>query len=61
MIRLQIGKYLFAPKPIPLITTIILVPVFISLGLWQLDRAEQKREVDSSVREAQSKSPLKFS
>jgi surfeit locus 1 family protein len=60
MIRLQIGKYLFAPKPIPLITTIILVPVFISLGLWQLDRAEQKREVDSSVREAQSKSPLKL-
>lgn len=60
MIRLQIGKYLFSPKLIPLLASIVLVPFLVSLGLWQLDRADQKREIDNGVKEAQAKTPLKL-
>lgn len=42
---MHIGPYKFSPRLIPTLVTIILLPVFISLGLWQLDRAGQKRAV----------------
>ncbi len=58
MIHLQIGHYLFSPKLIPTIATIVLVPFLISLGLWQLDRAEQKKVIDNGVTEAQQKQAL---
>jgi len=58
MIRLQIGNYLFAPKLIPTLASIVLVPFLASLGFWQLDRADQKREIDNGVKDAQAKSPL---
>jgi surfeit locus 1 family protein len=58
MIRLQIGKFLFAPKRIPTLATIFLVPFLVSLGLWQLDRADQKREIDRGVKNAQSQEAL---
>jgi surfeit locus 1 family protein len=58
MIRLQIGSYCFSPKFIPTLAAIILVPFLISLGLWQLDRAEQKKVIDSGVTQAQQKEPL---
>ncbi|MEE9327729.1 MAG: SURF1 family protein [Cocleimonas sp.] len=53
MIRLQIGNFLFTPKRIPTLATITLVPFLVSLGLWQLDRVEQKREIDLGVKKAQ--------
>lgn len=58
MIRLQIGRFLFAPKRIPTLATIILVPFLVSLGLWQLDRAEQKREIDYGVIKSQEREVL---
>ncbi len=58
MIRVQIGNYLFSPRLIPTLAAIILVPLLASLGLWQLDRAEQKREIDAGVKQAQAKEPL---
>ncbi len=58
MIRLQIGDYHFSPKLIPTLATIILVPFLASLGLWQLDRADQKREIDNGVKQAQAKKAL---
>ena len=58
MIRLQIGDYLFAPKLIPMLAAIVLVPLLASLGVWQLDRADQKREIDEGVRQAQAKQEL---
>lgn len=58
MISLQIGKNLFAPKLVPTLAAIILVPFLVSLGLWQLDRAEQKRVIDNGIKEAQAKIPL---
>ncbi len=58
MIRLQIGNYHFSPKLIPTLAAIILVPFLASLGLWQLDRADQKREIDNGVKQAQAKEAL---
>ena len=58
MIHLQIGNYHFSPKLIPTLAAIILVPFLASLGLWQLDRADQKREIDNGVKQAQAKKAL---
>lgn len=58
MIRLQIGNYHFSPKLIPTLAAIILVPFLASLGFWQLDRADQKREIDDGVKQAQAKKAL---
>jgi len=58
MVRLKIGKFLFSPKLIPTLATIILVPLLASLGLWQLDRADQKREIDKGVMQAQAMEAL---
>jgi len=33
----------FQPQPIPTIVTVLLVLLFVGLGFWQLERAEQKR------------------
>lgn len=58
MTRLQIGNYHFSPKLIPTLAAIILVPFLASLGFWQLDRADQKREIDNGVKQAQAKKAL---
>jgi len=46
---MQIGPYKFSPRLIPTAVTIIVLPIFVSLGLWQLDRAEQKRSVQEHM------------
>jgi len=58
MVRLQVRNFLFSPKLIPTLATIVLVPFLTSLGLWQLDRADQKREIDNGVMLAQAKEAL---
>lgn len=40
---MKIGPWQFTPGLIPTVATLVVFPVLISLGLWQLDRAEQKR------------------
>ena len=39
---MRIGKYNFQPRVVPSLVTLVLLPVLISLGFWQLNRAEQK-------------------
>ncbi|KAG1694888.1 Cytochrome c oxidase subunit 3 [Nymphon striatum] len=58
--QLRVSNYLFTPKLIPTIATLILFPVLVSLGLWQLERAEEKREIDLGVQQAIAKMPLKL-
>ena len=41
----QIGQRVFKPTLIPTLVTLILLPVLIRLGFWQLERAEEKRLV----------------
>ncbi|WP_455218026.1 SURF1 family protein [Kaarinaea lacus] len=38
-----IGKYEFRPRLVPTLATLLLLPILIKLGFWQLDRAEEKR------------------
>ncbi|MEE9310168.1 MAG: SURF1 family protein [Cocleimonas sp.] len=58
MASLKMGSFEFSPKLIPTLATIVLVPFLASLGLWQLDRADQKRDIDSGVMQAQAKEAL---
>ncbi len=39
---MRIGKYNFRPRLVPTLVTLLLLPVLISLGFWQLGRADQK-------------------
>ena len=40
---MKIGNKIFKPALIPTIVILLLLPVLLSLGFWQLDRAEEKR------------------
>ena len=40
---MRIASWEFAPGLWPTLATLLVLPLFISLGVWQLDRAEQKR------------------
>jgi surfeit locus 1 family protein len=46
---MKLGHYEFKPGLIPTLVTLILMPIFISLGFWQLDRAGQKRVVQTEL------------
>lgn len=49
LFRLPVGGRLFAPSLIPTIAFLLLLPVLLRLGVWQLDRAEEKRELIASL------------
>lgn len=42
---MRIGKYQFRPRLIPSIAVLVLLPVLVKLGFWQLARANEKREI----------------
>ena len=52
---MQFGNREFRPRLWPTIATIILLPVLLRLGFWQLDRAEEKREIEQHFAEQQSR------
>lgn len=39
----------FSPQAVPTVFMVFLIPFFCGLGIWQLDRAEQKRQLASSL------------
>lgn len=45
---MRIGRYQFSPGRIPTLATVVLLPVLIGLGFWQLDRAEQRRALEQA-------------
>ncbi|GMR20848.1 MAG: hypothetical protein BMS9Abin36_1445 [Gammaproteobacteria bacterium] len=49
----------FRPALIPTVATIILFPVLISLGMWQLDRAENKRELQAEYDRRAADAPVR--
>ncbi|ACV27744.1 SURF1 family protein [Kangiella koreensis] len=49
LFQLPIGGRLFAPSLIPTIAFLLLLPVLLRLGVWQLDRAQEKRELIASL------------
>ncbi len=44
---LSVGNWRFRPGRIPTLAVVLLCPLLASLGIWQLDRAEQKRQLVS--------------
>ncbi len=47
------NDYQFSPKLIPTLIMMIIFPLFIALGIWQLNRAEEKRQIDQGIHDAQ--------
>ncbi len=56
--KLIIGNRCFCPKFITSFLTLIFLGLFISLGFWQLDRAEYKRNLYSDFKNRQSAQSL---
>jgi surfeit locus 1 family protein len=59
-LQLRISDYSFTPKIIPSLVTLILFSLLIFLGLWQLDRADEKRIIDDGVNSAIAKPALEL-
>ncbi|MFQ6024545.1 MAG: SURF1 family protein [Acidiferrobacterales bacterium] len=51
-----IGRYRFRPPLVPTLAVLILLPILLGLGFWQLDRAEQKRTIQAEY-DARSQGP----
>jgi len=51
-------NYSFKPTLVPTLAFLVVFPVLLSLGNWQLNRAEEKREIERGVAEAMAKPAL---
>lgn len=49
---MRIGRYSFRPTLAPSLITLLLLPVLLSLGFWQLDRARQKTALQARFQAA---------
>ncbi len=56
--KLNFGNWIFYPKLITSFFTIIFFTLFLKLGFWQLDRAEQKRQLHSFLNDRQAKEAI---
>lgn len=56
LFQISVGHRNFAPTLIPTIAFLLLLPVLLRLGIWQLDRADEKRQLIASL-EAKSSQP----
>lgn len=55
---MQIGNKIFKPSLIPTIVTLLILPILINLGFWQLDRAEEKRGLIEQFKQQNKLGPL---
>ncbi len=53
-----IGNKTFKPGLIPTIVTLLILPVLLRLGFWQLDRAEEKRDLIELFKQQNELGPL---
>jgi len=58
---MQIGNKIFKPGLIPTIIFLLILPVLLKLGFWQLDRAEEKRDLIALFKQQNESGPLKIS
>ncbi|MGB5457065.1 MAG: SURF1 family protein [Gammaproteobacteria bacterium] len=56
--KLNIGPYTFSPGLFPTIVTVLLLYVMVSLGQWQLSRAEYKDNLHQKVMERKNLEPV---
>lgn len=55
---MQIGDKIFKPALIPTIVFLLILPVLLKLGFWQLDRAEEKRDLIALYKQQNESAPL---
>jgi len=55
---LKINSFIFKPSLLPSIITALLLYIMVSLGLWQLDRAEYKANLQSIIEMRSQQPPL---
>jgi surfeit locus 1 family protein len=55
---MQVGSYAFRPGWVPTLATLVVLTILVSLGVWQLDRAQQKRLVETEYQTRQARSPM---
>lgn len=58
---MHIGSKTFKPALIPTIVFLLILPVLLRLGFWQLDRAEEKRELIELFKQQNELGPLVIS
>ena len=55
---MRIASWEFNPSLWPTLAVLLVLPLFLSLGFWQLDRAEQKRTLHHEFEERQGASVI---
>ena len=55
---MRIGQFQFRPRLIPTLVTMVLLPLLISLGIWQLNRTAEKRAILAEQEQKKRMSPL---
>lgn len=55
---MRVGPYDFRPRIVPTLATLLLFPFLIGLGVWQLDRAAEKREIIAAYARAERQPPV---
>lgn len=58
--KLNIGNWCFSPKIVTSLLALLFLYLFVSLGLWQLNRAEYKGEIYSEFEARQSAAAIDF-
>jgi len=57
---MRIANKTFKPGLIPTIVTLLILPILLRLGFWQLDRAEEKKELIVLFKQQNELGPLKI-
>ncbi|MFO8025143.1 SURF1 family protein [Thiohalophilus sp.] len=58
---MQFGNREFRPRLWPTLATIVLLPVLLHLGFWQLERAQEKREIEQRYAKQQARPAVELS
>ncbi|WP_292807674.1 SURF1 family protein [Methylotenera sp.] len=56
--QFRLGNYLFCPSWLGVILLMICIPLFIKLGLWQYNKAELRKQIQSSYTASQDSDAL---
>ena len=55
---MKIGNKTFKPRLVPTIVTLLILPVLLRLGFWQLERAEEKRDLIELFKQQNDTGPM---
>ena len=55
---MRIGEFQFRPRLVPSLLLLLSIPLFVSLGIWQLDRAAEKRELSETLTARGAQQPI---